>query len=87
LPAPFGPINPTTSPGSVVKLTSERASVVPKRTLTLRTSSTRGATRVGVPPVGNVLSAPARGSGSDASFAAKPVVLTWNNYFGWGSTS
>src|SRR5260370_36715 len=39
LPAPFGPINATTSPASTVKETRSSATTPPKRTLSSRTSS------------------------------------------------
>src|SRR5258708_34173866 len=39
LPAPFGPINATTSPASVVKETRSSATTPPKRTLSSRISS------------------------------------------------
>src|SRR5713226_7516993 len=39
LPAPLGPIRPTTSPASTVKETRSSATTPPKRTLSSRTSS------------------------------------------------
>ncbi len=41
LPAPLGPISPTTSPGATSKETSSTATTPPKRTETPRTSSER----------------------------------------------
>ncbi len=42
LPAPFGPISPSTSPGASVKLTVSRAMTPPKATEMSRTSSETG---------------------------------------------
>ena len=38
LPAPFGPISPTSSPGWIAKLNSDTAVRPPKRMVTLRAS-------------------------------------------------
>ncbi len=43
LPAPFGPISPTTSPGRIVSDTSFTASTTPKRTRTASAASVCGA--------------------------------------------
>ena len=44
LPAPFGPMSPTTSLGVTRKLTSSTATTAPKRTVRSSTSSVAGAT-------------------------------------------
>ena len=56
LPAPFGPIRPTTSPGSTAKLISSSATTPPNRTVMSATSS-----RAGSPPPSRRL----RGAGVD----------------------
>src|ERR1700722_18749274 len=45
LPAPFGPIRPATSPGTMVKLASATAVTPPKVTLSPSTRSVAGVTR------------------------------------------
>ena len=62
LPAPFGPIRPSTTPSLTVRLTSDSALIPPKRTLTPSSPSTSPSCACSAPSSGIALRRTARGA-------------------------